>query len=115
MRRFLLRWFVTGLAIYLAAELFNLIWVGSTGALIVAALVLGIVNAIVRPILLILTLPITLVTLGLFILVVNGITLWLADALVPAFQVTGSYILTALVLTVIGWVLNAVIRPETHR
>ena len=115
MQRFLVRWFVTGLAIYLCAELFDLIWLGSTGALIVASLVLGLLNAVVRPILVILTLPITLLTLGLFLLVVNGITLWLADVLVPSFGVQGSYILTALVITIISWLINAVIRTDERR
>ena len=75
------------------------------GALVAAALALGIVNAVIRPILLFLTFPITLLTLGLFILVVNGISLALVAWLVPGFHVAGlaAAVLGALVVSVTGW------------
>ena len=75
------------------------------GALVAAALALGIVNAVIRPILLFLTFPITLLTLGLFILVVNGISLALVAWLVLGFHVAGlaAAVLGALVVSVTGW------------
>jgi len=73
--------------------------------------VLGLVNAIIRPILLFLTLPLTFLTLGLFILVVNGIAFNLAAALVPGFHVAGLWagILAALVVSVVSWLIGLVL------
>ena len=73
MARFLMHWFSVGVALAVAAWLLPGVVVESVPALIIAALVLGLVNAVIRPILLILTLPITVLTLGLFYLVVNGL------------------------------------------
>ena len=116
MPRFLMRWFITGLAIILTSYILPGVVVTSTMALIMGALVLGLVNAVIRPILIILTLPITIVTLGLFLLVVNGISLWLAASLVPGFEIVGtSYILAALLITIFSWLLNTFIRGEERR
>ncbi len=116
MPRFMLKWFVTGLAIILASYLLPGIRIDSTMALIMAALVLGLLNAVVRPILFLLTLPITVMTLGLFLLVVNAITLWLADKIVPGFTVEGtSYVWAALIITICSWLLNLFIRKEERR
>ncbi|MCK4771869.1 MAG: phage holin family protein [Candidatus Latescibacteria bacterium] len=113
MPRFLIRWLVTGLAIVLASYLLPGVVFESTFALVMGALVLGLLNSIVRPVLIILTLPITVMTLGLFLLVVNAITLWLATVLVPGFEVRGtSYIWAALLITIISWLLNMFIRKE---
>ncbi len=116
MPRFMIRWFVTGLAIMLASYLLPGIQIESTTALIMAALVLGLLNTVVRPILIILTLPITLVTLGIFLLAVNAVTLWLAAKIVPGFEIVGaSYIWTALLITIISWLLNMFIRKEEQK
>lgn len=113
MPRFVIRWIVTGLAIVLTSYLLPGVEFESTLALIMAALVLGLLNAIVRPILIILTLPITLLTLGLFLLAVNAATLWLTDAIVPGFEVVGtSYIWAALLITIFSWLINLFIRKE---
>jgi putative membrane protein len=79
-------------------------------ALIIAALVFGIVNAIVRPILLLLSLPFIILTLGLFIFVVNGLTLWLVGAIVPGFHVNGlwSGIIGAILLGIVSWAISAI-------
>ena len=79
------------------------------GAAIVAGIVLGLINAIVRPLLILLTLPVTLVTLGLFIFVVNAICLALAAWFVPGFTISGFIpaLLGALVISVISWLLSA--------
>ncbi len=89
---------------------------GIVPALLAGAL-LGLVNALVRPILLLLTFPFTLLTLGLFIFVVNAICFALTAALVPGFDLSGfgAAFLGALVVTLISWVLNAVLKDGPRR
>jgi putative membrane protein len=105
MRGFFFRLVITALGLWAAAMIVPGVSFTGWRALLVAALVLGIVNAVVRPILLVLTFPITLMTLGLFILVVNGISLALVAWLVPGFHLAGlsASILGALVVGVTGW------------
>ena len=86
---FLFHWAIVAAALWLAAYLIPGVIVQSVPALLIAALVLGLVNALVRPVLTILTLPITIITLGLFYLVVNGAAFGLAAALVPGFDLAG--------------------------
>ena len=80
-------------------------------AALAAAFVLGLVNAVVRPIFVLLTFPITVVTLGIFLLVINGLLLWLVTAVVPGFHVGGFFgaIAGSLLLSVISWVLTRVV------
>ena len=89
----------------------------STGALIAAALLLGILNAFVRPLLLILSAPLILLTLGLFILVVNGFMLFLVPSFVPGFHVDGfwSAFWAAIVIGIISWTLSAFFRGSDGR
>lgn len=77
-----------------------------------AALVLGVLNAIVRPILILLTLPITIVTLGLFLFVLNAFLIWLTSRVVTGFQVAGfgSALLGAVLMTIISFVLNRFVK-----
>jgi putative membrane protein len=112
--RFLLHWLITAVALTLGTRLVPGIHVGSTAALVVASLVLGLVNAVVRPVLLILTLPLTVLTLGLFYLVVNGIAFAIAAALVPGFTVASfrSSIAGALVVSLVSFLLNWVLAPR---
>ena len=109
MRGFLVRLVITALGLWLATQLVPGIVITGTGALIVSALLLGLVNAVIRPIILILTLPLTILTLGLFILVVNGISLALAAWLVPGFHVAGllSATLGALVVGLTSWLASS--------
>ncbi len=88
--------------------------VSGWGAAILAALVLGLVNTIVRPVLFVLTLPFTIVTLGLFLFVLNAFMLWLTAALVPGFKVHGfgTTLLASLVLSVIGMLWKSLTRRE---
>lgn len=111
MTGFLVHWLVMAVALFITTRLVGGVQVNSYTTLAVAALVIGFVNALVKPVLLILTLPLTVVTLGLFYLVVNGACLMLAAALVPGFSVQswGSAIIGALVLSVIGWLLSRVL------
>ena len=109
MRGFFIRLLITALGLWVADRLLPGITITGTGALIVSALLLGIVNAVVRPILLILTFPLTVVTLGLFVFVVNGISLGIAAALVPGFHIAGlwSATLGAIIVGLTGWVTSA--------
>lgn len=95
-------------AIGAAAWLLDGVRLDGVVSALVAGAVLGIVNALVRPVLLVLTFPLTLVTLGLFIFVLNGLCLWLTSAVVPGFTVTGFWpaVGAALVVTVVSWALT---------
>ena len=105
MKGFFFRLLITALGLYAASEIVRGFNVEGLGGLIIAALLLGIVNAIVRPLLIILTLPLTLVTLGLFLLVVNGISLALVAWLMPSVTVAGlwSATLAAAIVSLTGW------------
>jgi putative membrane protein len=105
---FLIRVLVNALAIWLATEIVPGIEARSVTVVLAAALVLGLVNAIVRPVLLVLTLPLTLVTLGLFLFVLNAVCLWLTSVVVPGFDVRGFWpaLWGALVVSALSWVVN---------
>jgi putative membrane protein len=100
---------ITALGLWVADQLLPGIVITGTGALIVSALLLGVVNAVIRPILLILTLPLTVLTLGLFILIVNGISLGLVAWLVPGFHVAGLLPATlgAIIVGLTSWAASA--------
>ena len=102
---FLFRLLITALGLYAASVIVSGCHVEGTGTLIIAALLLGIVNAIVRPLVFILTLPLTLVTLGLFMFVVNGISVALVAWLMPGVTVAGiwSATLAAVIVGLTGW------------
>lgn len=112
MTGFLLRLIVTALGLWLASAIVPGIEVSGWGTLVLAALLLGIVNAIVRPLLIILTLPITVVTLGLFLLVVNAAMLGLVAYFLPGFSIGGffSALLGWLIVAITGWIASAMIR-----
>src|SRR5438128_11466716 len=101
---FLFRVLVNAFAIYLVAEIVPGITVASVPAALGAGLVLGLINAIVRPILVVLTLPVTLLTLGLFLFVLNGLCLWLTAQLVRGFVVSGFWaaVFAALIVRVVS-------------
>ena len=106
---FVLRLIVNAAALWVAAQLVPGIVVTGLTPLLLAALVLGLINAVVRPILLVLTLPLTLVTLGLFIFVLNAFCLWLTSRIVPGFEVHtfAAALLGALVVSIVSWLLTA--------
>lgn len=108
MGAFVLRWLILAAGIWVAVNVVPGITVASPVVLGVAALALALVNAVVRPVLLFLTFPITVLTLGLFYLVVNGLAFGLAAALVPGFRVDGlwSATLGALIVSLVSWVLG---------
>jgi putative membrane protein len=106
---FVVRVLINAAALWLASLLIPGIHLSDAATTLLAGLVLGIINAIVRPILIFLTLPITLVTLGLFIFVLNAFCLWLTSRIVPGFEVQGAWaaLLGALVVSVVSWTLTA--------
>ncbi|MDP3440025.1 MAG: phage holin family protein [Azonexus sp.] len=86
---FFIQWGITSFALWVASLLFNGIRFSSTSTLIISALLLGFANAVLRPLLVILTLPLTLVTLGVFLLVINALMLLLVSSLVRGFTISG--------------------------
>jgi putative membrane protein len=106
---FLVRVLVNTMAILVAAAVVPGIEVSGVAATLGAGLVLGLVNALIRPILLILTLPLTLLTLGLFLFVLNALCLWLTSALVKGFTVHSFWaaLFGALLVSVVSWLLTA--------
>ena len=114
MGAFLIHTAVLAVAIWLTARVVPGVTIASPAALALAALVLGVVNATIRPILVVLTFPFTVLTLGLFYLVVNGMAFGLAASLVPGFSV-GSWtaaILGALLTSVISWALGIFVKRD---
>ncbi|MBS0295207.1 MAG: phage holin family protein [Proteobacteria bacterium] len=111
MVRFILKAMVSALGLYLASVIVPGIHVSSFGVLIAAAVLLGVVNAIVRPVLVILTLPFTLITMGLFLLVVNAAMLGLVSLILKGFVIDGFWaaILAAIVTGLVSWVATSVI------
>jgi putative membrane protein len=107
----LARWIVNAAALVLVACIYPGVHVDSFMAALFAALVLGLVNAVIRPLLVILTLPVTLLTLGLFLFVINALCFWLVAEMVPGFTVGGfgaallGSILYSLLTLVTSWLL----------
>jgi putative membrane protein len=107
----LARWIVNAAALLLVAYLYPGVTVEGFGAALIAALVLGLVNAVVRPLLIILTLPVTLLTLGLFIFVINALLFWFVAEIVHGFRVSGfgaaliGSILYSVITLVSSWLL----------
>jgi putative membrane protein len=111
MRGFLLRAVITALGLWLASEWVSGVQIHGPGTLILAALLLGVVNAVVRPVAFILTLPLTLLTLGLFLLVLNAAMVALVATILPGFHL-GSFraaLLTWIIVWLTGWVASALI------
>ena len=112
--RLLLVWLINTLALIAVAYLMPSITVSSFGTALAAALVLGLVNAIIRPVLVLLTLPVTLLTLGLFIFVINGLLFWFVASFVEGFTVAGFWpaLFGAIAYGVISWLCSALILSE---
>lgn len=112
--RFILKWLVNAAALWVAASLIPGIVVRDTRTLFVAALVIGLVNAIVKPVAVLLTLPLTILTLGLFYLVLNAAMLALAAALTPGFGLSGfgAAFLGAIVMSIVGMILGGIVDKE---
>ncbi len=111
---FLLRFMFAALGLAIAAAVVPGMHFQGSGAVFLAALVLGFVNAVIRPILVILTLPITIVSLGIFLLVINALLLALVAAVVPAFHLSGFLpaLLGSVVVSVVGGIASWTIGPK---
>src|SRR4029078_8325859 len=105
------RWIVNAAALLLVAYLYPGVHVGGFLPAPGAALVLGLVNAVIRPILILLTLPATLLTLGLFIFVINGLLFWFVGSFIDGFTVAGFWpgVFGALVFSIVSWALSALL------
>jgi putative membrane protein len=111
MKPFLIRWLVTTVAVAVAVKLPG-IHADSWAPLVLMALFLGIINAVIRPVLLLLSLPFILVTLGFFILIVNTLTFWLAGGLVPGFHIAGFWnaFFGSIVVSLVSWAFSSFTR-----
>jgi putative membrane protein len=108
MKSLILHLVLTATAILVVAQVVGGVQVSGFGAALIGALILGFVNAFVRPVMILLTLPLTIVTLGLFLFVLNAFMLWLVAALVPGFQISGfgAALLGSLLLTVLNILID---------
>ncbi|MFN7978818.1 MAG: phage holin family protein [Vicinamibacterales bacterium] len=111
---FVVHWAVLAVALWFTTRVLSGVAIDSFGTLVLSAAVLGIVNTVIRPVMTFLTLPLTVLTLGLFYLVVNGAAFGLAAALVPGFSVASfpSAVLGALVTGVAAWFVGLVVAPK---
>jgi len=106
----LFSWLVTTVAILIVTQLMRGVQVSSIGVAVVAAAVLGLLNALVGPVLILLTLPLTIVTFGLFLFVINALLFWLAGAIVPGFRVDsfGSALLGSIIVSIVSLIVHAI-------
>jgi putative membrane protein len=109
--RILLVWLVNAIALIAVAYLMPSISVSSFGSALIAALVLGLVNAIIRPVLVLLTLPVTVITLGLFILVINALLFWFVGSILEGFHVQGFWgaLVGSILFSIVSWLLSTLV------
>ena len=107
----IVRVLVNAVALYATTFVPGIAWKGDLIQLVIAGAILGLFNLIVRPLAMLLSLPLLVVTLGLFYFILNGILLWLAQFVLPGYAVSGlvAGILGALVMTVVNWVIHAIV------
>lgn len=105
----LIRWIVTTLTILMIPNLISGIQVAGLGSALAAAAIIGVLNAVVRPVLIILTLPLTIVTLGVFILIINALLFELAGWMVSGIQIDSfwSAFLASLIVSLVSWIMNS--------
>lgn len=111
MLKLIVRWLLLAAALLLVAYLYPGVSVSSFGAAMIAALVLGLLNTIVRPLLVLLTLPVTLITLGLFLFVINALMFWAAAGVLSGFNVTGfaAALIGSLIYSLCGMVIDVAV------
>ena len=109
--KLLLVWLINAAALFALPYLLSSISVDSISAALIAALVLGLINTFIRPLLVLLTLPATLLTLGLFIFVINGLLFWFVVSFVSGFHVAGFWpaFFGAILYSIISWALSALL------
>jgi putative membrane protein len=109
--KIIVRWILLACALLLVAQLYPGVVVQGFGAALIAAFVLGLLNTLLRPILVLLTLPVTLITLGLFLFVINAAMFWAAARVLDGFSVTGfaAALIGSLIYSVLGLVIDAAV------
>lgn len=109
--RLLLTWLINAVALCALPFLMSSVQVTNMVSALIAALVLGLVNTLIRPVLVLLTLPVTLLSMGLFILVINALLFWTVATLIDGFQVAGfwSAFLAAILYSIISWALSTLL------
>lgn len=109
--RLVITWLINAAALLALPYLMHSVTVSNFGTALIAALVLGLVNTLIRPVLVLLTLPVTLVSMGLFILVINAFLFWLVAQVIDGFNVAGfwSAFLAAILYSIISWALSTLI------
>ncbi len=114
--RILLTWLINALALLALKYIMPSITVDTFMTALIVAVVLGLINTLIRPLFIILTLPVTILTLGLFIFVINGLLFWAVGSFVPGFHVDGfwSGVFGAIIYSVISWALSAVLLSKKH-
>lgn len=112
--KLILKWLINAAALYVAVRLVPGIEAADTQAILIAALVIGLINATLKPLAVLLTLPLTILSLGLFYLVVNGAMLYLAAVLTPGLELAGfgSAMLGAIVVSMVGMLLGGLLPDE---
>ena len=117
MKEFLLRWFVTTVSVLGATWLIPGLRCDTPGTLLGAALLLGIINALVRPVLLLLSLPFIIVTMGFFILVINALLVLFVSKVIPGFHVAGFWtaLFSGIVIGLFNWILSSFFRSSDGR
>ncbi len=110
--RLIIKWLLSALVLVLIPYLIPGIGVSTFYTALMAALVLGLINALIKPLIVLLTLPFNILTLGLFTLIINALLFWFASTIVKGFVVAGFWpaFWGALVMTVLGWFINAVFK-----
>jgi putative membrane protein len=114
MLKLLLVWVINAVALLAVAYLMPSIQVADFTTALAAAVILGLVNAVIRPVLILLTLPATLITLGLFIFVINGLLFWFVGSFLQGFVVSSfwSGVFGAIVYSIVSWALSSVLLPS---
>ena len=115
--RLLLHWLANALALLALPYIFKSITIDENSFVtaLIVALVLGLINTLIRPLLVLLTLPVTILTLGLFIFVINGLLFWAVGSFVPGFHVAGFWagVFGAIVYSIVSWLPSALIPKRT--
>lgn len=110
--KILLTWLISSLAIIISAYIVPGVYIKGFGAALITSVILGAINAVIRPILLFLTLPINILTLGLFTLVINALMVGLAAAILPSFSVSGFWVamLFSIILSLVTWLIEGLVK-----
>ena len=108
----LVRWILNAVALYIVAKILPGIHLLDFGSALIAVIVIGLVNALIKPLLFLLTLPVTIVTFGLFALVLNALMLMLASALTPGFKIDGfgTALLGSILLSIVTTILHSLVQ-----